>query len=284
VGSMSNLIKCLRCGYKVGVDIYACPKCGSVLSQQYRNPTETIELAKRENIKIIFLFLLWVLAVVVIFTAIAAISGADGDSLGSNLRSVSGWIMLIGGVLITPFIRDFIEEDFGERVSRTIVNVTGGALSIIGLVGFIFSISVLNKEESAYLTANQEVVKVEVEEGNMKVEEPSQPEPIAENIVETIDVEQSEPVTDNNTSDTDDSVESGVVSQSADVDFATCMQQQNEMTAMLLSSGNYRVIPIVQTGFLSIVRFCANDGSVLHTCSGEDRKMVVTMSPNQEGC
>lgn len=164
------------------------------------------------------------------------------------------------------------------------MNVTGGAFSIIGLAGFIFSISILNKEESAYLAANPEVVKVEVEEDSMQVEEQSQPEPIAQDIVETVDVEQSEPVTDNNAGDKNGSVESGVVSQSADVDFAACMQQQNEMTAMLLSSGNYRVIPIVQTGFLSIVRFCANDGSVLHTCSGEDRKMVVTMSPNQEGC
>ena len=272
---MSNLIECLQCGKKVSADIRVCPHCFSNLGNQYRNKTENLELAKRENIKTIFLFLLWVLVVVLIFTAIAAISGADGDSLGNTLRSISGWIMLIGAVLITPFIRDFIEEDFGERVSRTIVNVTGGALSIIGLIGFVISISVLNKEESAYLAANPEVVKVEVEEDSMKVEEQSEPEPITQDIVETVDVEQSEPVTDSNI---------GVVSQSADVDFATCMQQQNEMTAMLLSSGNYRVIPIVQTGFLSIVRFCANDGSVLHTCSGEDRKMVVTMSPNQEGC
>ncbi|WP_201527775.1 hypothetical protein [Psychrobacter frigidicola] len=282
---MSNLIECLQCGKKVSADIRVCPHCFSNLGNQYRNKTENLELAKRENIKTIFLFLLWVLAVVVIFTAIAAISGADGDSLGNTLRSISGWIMLIGGVLITPFIRDFIQEDFGERVSRTIVNVTGGALSIIGLIGFIISISVLNKEESAYLTANQEAeVEAKTEAASMKVEEPSEPEPITQDIVETVDVEQSEPVTDSNIGNTDDIVESGVVSQSADVDFATCMQQQNEMTAMLLSSGNYRVIPIVQTGFLSIVRFCANDGSVLHTCSGEDRKMVVTMSPNQEGC
>ena len=281
---MSNLIECLQCGKKVSADTRVCPNCFSNLGNQYRNKTQNLELAKRENTKIIFLFLLWILAVVLIFTAIAAISGADGNSLGSSLRSVSGWVMLIGGILITPFIRDFIEEDFGERVSRTIVNMTGGALSIIGLVGFIFSISILNKEESAYLTASPEVAEVEVEADSMKVEEQSQPEPIAEDVVETINVEQSEPITGNTISDNEESIQSGVVSQSADVDFATCMQQQNEMTAMLLSSGNYRVIPIVQTGFLSIVRFCANDGSVLHTCSGEDRKMVVTMSPNQEGC
>lgn len=279
---MSNLIECLQCGKKVSADIRVCPKCFSNLGTQYRNKTQNLELAKRENIKTIVLFLLWLLAVVVIFTAIVAISGADSNSLGNNLRSVSGWVLLIGGILITPFIRDFIEEDFGERVSRTIVNVTGGALSIIGLVGFIFSISILNKEESAYLTANPEVAEVEAD--SMKVEEQSQPEPIAEDVVETVNVEQSEPVTNNNTINNDDSVQSGVVSQSADLDFTTCMQQQNEMTVTLLSSGNYRVIPIVQTGFLSIVRFCANDGSVLHTCSGEDRKMVVTMSPNQEGC
>ena len=177
---MSNLIECLQCGKKVSADTRVCPNCFSNLGTQYRNKTQNLELAKRENTKIIFLFLLWILAVVLIFTAIAAISGADGNSLGSSLRSVSGWVMLIGGILITPFIRDFIEEDFGERVSRTIVNMTGGALSIIGLVGFIFSISILNKEESAYLTASPEVAEVEVEADSMKVEEQSQPEPVVE--------------------------------------------------------------------------------------------------------
>lgn len=281
---MSNLIECLQCGKKVGTDIRVCPNCFSNLSRQYRNKTENIELAKQENIKTIFLFLLWLFAIVIIFTAIVAISGANGDSLGNNLRSVSGWLMLIGGVLLTPFIRDFIEEDFGERVSRTIVNVAGGALTIIGLAGFIFSISVLNREQAAYLATNQEVIKVEIKEGNLKVEESSQPEPMAEDIVENSDIEKHDPIAENNISDNDNSVQSGVVSKSSEVDFATCLQQQNEMTRILLSSGNYRVIPIVQTGSLSIVRFCANDGSVLHTCSKEDRKMVVTMSPNQEGC
>lgn len=167
---MSNLIKCLKCGKRVGTDIRVCPNCFSNLSNQYRNKTENLEVAKQENTRIVFLFLLWALAIVLIFTAIAAISGADDVSLGNNLRSVSGWIMLIGGVLITPFVRDFIEEDFGNRVSRTIVNVTGAAFSIIGLAGFIFSISLLNKEEADYLAVNPEIV--EVKEDSMEVEEP----------------------------------------------------------------------------------------------------------------
>lgn len=179
---MSNLIKCLKCGKKVSTDIRVCPNCFSNLSNQYRNKTENLELAKQENTRTVVLFLLWLLAIIVILTATAAISGADGDSLGNNLRSVSGWIMLIGGVLITPFLRDFIEEDFGKRVSRTIVNVTGAALSIIGLAGFIFSISVLNKEKAAYLAANPEVV--EVKEDSVEAKEPDQPEPIAQEIEE----------------------------------------------------------------------------------------------------
>lgn len=149
---MSNLIECLQCGKKVGTDIRVCPNCFSNLSRQYRNKIENIELAKQENIKTIFTLLLWLFAIVIIFIAIVAISEANGHSLGNNLRSVSGWLMLIGGILLTPFIRDFIEEDFGERVSRPIVNVTGVALTIIGLASFVVSISALNREQSTYLS------------------------------------------------------------------------------------------------------------------------------------
>lgn len=75
-----------------------------------------------------------------------------------------------------------------------------------------------------------------------------------------------------------------VKSDSSEVDFSTCMLKQAEFSEILLSSGNYKVIPIVDTSILSIVRLCTNDGSVIHTCSAPDNKMVVAMSTNREGC
>lgn len=77
---------------------------------------------------------------------------------------------------------------------------------------------------------------------------------------------------------------STVESKSSEMDFPTCMLQQAEFSDAISSSGNYKVIPIVDTNVLSIVRLCANDGSVIHTCSAPDNKMVVTMSTNREGC
>ena len=75
-----------------------------------------------------------------------------------------------------------------------------------------------------------------------------------------------------------------VESKSSDVDFGTCIQQQAGMAEAILSSGNYNVIPIVDTNVLSMVKFCTNDNSVIHTCSAPDNKMIVTISTNKEGC
>lgn len=79
----------------------------------------------------------------------------------------------------------------------------------------------------------------------------------------------------------DDSV---VESNSSDMDFSTCVMQQAAFAEAILSSGNYKVIPIVDTEIMSIVKFCTNDDSVIHTCSAPDNKMVVTKSTNREGC
>lgn len=75
-----------------------------------------------------------------------------------------------------------------------------------------------------------------------------------------------------------------VKSDSSEMGFSACMLKQAEFSEILLSSGNYKVIPIVDTSILSIVRLCTNDGSVIHTCSAPDNKMVVAMSTNREGC
>lgn len=79
----------------------------------------------------------------------------------------------------------------------------------------------------------------------------------------------------------DDSV---IESKSSDMDFSTCVQQQSEFAEAILSSGNYNVIPVVNTSVLSIVKFCTNDDSIIHTCSAPDNKMVVVKSTNREGC
>lgn len=228
--------------------------------------------------------LMWLVASLISLIALSILFGPAANNVLGFL------IVLLSAIMFTPLIQKIVKVTTKKEIKPEIYLLTGCLLLLAG-----FTISIGNNEQIKETNEKMRAIKEkngsnkkdtdkQAEEDSMKVEEQSQPEPITQDIVETVDLEQSEPVIDSNTGDTDDTVESGVVSQSADVDFATCMQQQNEMTAMLLSSGNYRVIPIVQTGFLSIVRFCANDGSVLHTCSGEDRKMVVTMSPNQEGC
>lgn len=75
-----------------------------------------------------------------------------------------------------------------------------------------------------------------------------------------------------------------VKSQSSNMDFSTCLQQQTEFAGAISSSGNYNVIPIVDTNILSIVKFCTNDDSIIHTCSKPDNKMILTVSTNKEGC
>lgn len=75
-----------------------------------------------------------------------------------------------------------------------------------------------------------------------------------------------------------------VESKSAEMDFASCLLQQTELSEAISSSGNYNVIPIVDTQILSMVKFCTNDDSIIHTCSAPDNKMIVTRTTNREGC
>ncbi|ERL55191.1 hypothetical protein [Psychrobacter aquaticus] len=115
-------------------------------------------------------------------------------------------------------------------------------------------------EESEVITETEEVVAVVEPEPVVE----SEPEPIAEPDIPE-----------------DDSV---VESKNSDMDFSTCVTQQATMAEAILSSGNYKVIPIVDTELRSMVKFCTNDGSVIHACSGLDNTMVVTKSTDREGC
>lgn len=223
---------------------------------------------------------------------------ALGILIGPTANNILGFfIVLVSAIMFTPLIQKVVRVKTKKELKPEIYLLTGCLLFLVGVTASIGNNEQIIETNEKIKTINEKnglsgqdtdihefVGDNRLEEDAMKVKEVSQTESIAEDIVENVDIEQTEPVIENTTSGNKESIQSGVVSKSTDIDFATCMQQQNEMTAMLLSSGNYRVIPIVQTGFLSIVRFCTNDGSVLHTCSEEDGKMVVTMSPNQEGC
>ncbi|WP_169393187.1 MULTISPECIES: hypothetical protein [Psychrobacter] len=75
-----------------------------------------------------------------------------------------------------------------------------------------------------------------------------------------------------------------IETKSGDMDFATCVKQQSETAEAISSSGNYKVISIVDTDIVSMVKFCTNDNPVIHTCSAPDNKVIVTKTRNREGC
>lgn len=78
--------------------------------------------------------------------------------------------------------------------------------------------------------------------------------------------------------------EVGLETTTKEMDFDSCIALQSQFANELISSGNYKVVNIVDTDILSIKRMCTNDGSVLVTCSKPDNKMVLTKSPHQDGC
>lgn len=78
--------------------------------------------------------------------------------------------------------------------------------------------------------------------------------------------------------------QSGVSSTNDRMSFDACIQKQNSVKNQISSSGNYNIIPVVQTATLSIIRICTNDGSVIITCNAEDGNMITTQSNNKEGC
>lgn len=74
-----------------------------------------------------------------------------------------------------------------------------------------------------------------------------------------------------------------VESSSKSMSFEQCKSAQQQMGSALAGT-QYKVIPIVKTNIVSIERFCANDGSVIVTCSKPDQNMTVTRSTNRKGC
>lgn len=78
--------------------------------------------------------------------------------------------------------------------------------------------------------------------------------------------------------------QSEVSSTNDRMSFDACIQKQNSVKDQISSSGNYNIIPVVQTATLSIIRICTNDGSVIITCNAEDGNMITTQSNNKDGC
>jgi hypothetical protein len=75
------------------------------------------------------------------------------------------------------------------------------------------------------------------------------------------------------------------VSDSISMSFQDCLSRKTQIVASL--NVNPRdIIPIVNTGIMTMDRICTSDGSVLITCSKPDKKMVVTKSSENRsvGC
>ena len=72
-----------------------------------------------------------------------------------------------------------------------------------------------------------------------------------------------------------------VESHSQAMGFAQCASLQQQ-TAELMSG--HTIIHVVNSPELSIVKYCADDGVILITCSQADGKMVTTKSNNRKGC
>lgn len=66
-------------------------------------------------------------------------------------------------------------------------------------------------------------------------------------------------------------------SHSEQMTFEECLAHR-ERVIISLNVNPQNIIPVVNTGIVTITRICTADGSVLITCSKPDQKMVLTMS------
>lgn len=62
--------------------------------------------------------------------------------------------------------------------------------------------------------------------------------------------------------------------------FDACSARIDEMVEAVRST-RYEAVPVVETDIMRTVRFPANDGSVLVTCSRPDERMVLVHSPQR---
>lgn len=169
----------------------------------------------------------------------------------------AGVMILIGGVLALPVAqRALIVRNITSTRAPIII-----ASAVLVIIGTFITINKSQSDRKDFIKNNPEAYAAEQAE-------------IAKRDAE----KQAQNSTSSNTA------QSGVSSTSEKMDFGTCVQKQNSVKNQIASSGNYNIIPIVQTSSLSVIRVCTNDGSVLLTCNAADGNMIATESTNRDGC
>lgn len=166
-------------------------------------------------------------------------------------------LLTVGGVLALPVARRaLIERNFSASHAPFVI-----ASAVLIIFGTVSLITKKQENHLKYIEENPEAYAAEQAE---------------------ISKRDSERQAQNN--DKNNTVQSSVSSASEKMDFGTCVQKQNSVKNQIASSGNYNIIPVVQTSSLSIIRVCTNDGSVLLTCNAVDGNMIATESTNRDGC
>ena len=274
-GFMSNLIKCADCGKKVGMNASSCLKCGSILSQQpgfndKKNALIRKKQKELEDIERSKIILCWIVVFIVGFIG-----------LGIMVSSfVYGLLIILSGILISPPIKSHLASK--NILSNKVINYIG--LTIAFLCFMFGSMQADMAQQDRLNSSPAATVSDDNKASDLLQQTDINETPLAENINKETDKEIKAEKELASPDITEVPPEVTLSSESFDSDFLSCIQQQNEFAEIMLSSGNYKVIPVVQTGILTIFKYCTNDGAILYTCSKEDRKMIVTKTPNKTGC
>lgn len=272
---MSNLIKCADCGKKVGMNASSCLKCGSILSQQpgfndKKNALIRKKQKELEDIERSKIILCWIVVFIVGFIG-----------LGIMVSSfVYGLLIILSGILISPPIKSHLASK--NILSNKVINYIG--LTIAFLCFMFGSMQADMAQQDRLNSSPAATVSDDNKASDLLQQTDINETPLAENINKETDKEIKAEKELASPDITEVPPEVTLSSESFDSDFLSCIQQQNEFAEIMLSSGNYKVIPVVQTGILTIFKYCTNDGAILYTCSKEDRKMIVTKTPNKTGC
>lgn len=191
------------------------------------------------------------------------------------LIGVSWWAVLVilAGIILRP---SFKQKIMGDGVTAKNVNIFATVLFVIGFILAMWSKTgeglTRQTTEETITDTTTEPAKVDSSVVEQKVEQPKEapkPEPTVAKKEEPKPTK-PQPKEDNN-----------VESTSKEMDFRACVALQQQ-TADFLTG--HKIIHVVNTNILSIVKYCMPDGVILITCSEPDRKMVTTKSDNMTGC
>ena len=168
-------------------------------------------------------------------------------------------ILIAGGALALPITRRALIQRNSSLTHKLMV-IVSAILIVFGSLSVTFK---KQSERTKYLEENPEAYAADQAERAERAEREA--------------AQQAKKSTSNKQ-------QSGVSSTNDRMNFDACIQKQNSVKNQISSSGNYNIIPIVQTATLSIIRICTNDGSVIITCNAEDGNMITTQSNNKDGC